>query len=48
LEGKTEFGQSYLDYLRKQAQKFWTMIAFIENDIKPTKKGKFFDRWDSV
>jgi oxygen-independent coproporphyrinogen-3 oxidase len=40
---KTEFGQSYLDYLRKQAQKFLDdELLFIENDIlKPTKKGKF-------
>jgi oxygen-independent coproporphyrinogen-3 oxidase len=40
---KTEFGQSYLDYLMKQAQKFLDdEFLFIENGIlKPTKKGKF-------
>jgi oxygen-independent coproporphyrinogen-3 oxidase len=40
---KTEFGQSYLDYLSKQAQKFLDdELLFIENGIlKPTKKGKF-------
>lgn len=40
---KTEFGQSYLDYLIKQAQKFLDdEFLFIENGIlKPTKKGKF-------
>ena len=40
---KTEFGQTYLDYLQKQAQKFIDdKLLFIENDIlKPTKKGKF-------
>jgi oxygen-independent coproporphyrinogen-3 oxidase len=40
---KTEFGQIYLDYLRKQAQKFIDDdLLFIENGVlKPTKKGKF-------
>jgi oxygen-independent coproporphyrinogen-3 oxidase len=40
---KNEFGQSYLDYLSKQAQKFMDdELLFIENSIlKPTKKGKF-------
>ncbi|MGO4818588.1 radical SAM family heme chaperone HemW [Flavobacterium sp. W22_SRS_FP1] len=40
---KREFGQSYLDYLMKQAQKFLDDdLVCIENDIlKPTKKGKF-------
>ncbi|MEO8254500.1 MAG: radical SAM family heme chaperone HemW [Flavobacterium sp.] len=40
---KTEFGQEYLDYLLKQAQKFLNDdLLFIEKDIlKPTKKGKF-------
>jgi oxygen-independent coproporphyrinogen-3 oxidase len=40
---ETEFGQSYLDYLTKQSQKFLEdEFLFIENDIlKPTKKGKF-------
>ena len=40
---KTEFGQTYLDYLQKQAQKFIDdKLLFTENDIlKPTKKGKF-------
>jgi oxygen-independent coproporphyrinogen-3 oxidase len=40
---ETEFGQSYLDYLIKQSQKFLEdEFLFIENDIlKPTKKGKF-------
>jgi oxygen-independent coproporphyrinogen-3 oxidase len=38
-----EFGQSYLDYLLKQADKFLKDdLLSIENDIlKPTKKGKF-------
>jgi hypothetical protein len=41
--------ESYLDYLRKQAQKFLDdECFFIENDIlKPTKR-ESFDRWDSV
>jgi oxygen-independent coproporphyrinogen-3 oxidase len=40
---KSEFGQSYLDYLSKQAQKFLDdELLFIQNGIlKPTKKGKF-------
>jgi len=40
---KREFGQSHLDYLMKQAQKFLDDdLVYIENDIlKPTKKGKF-------
>jgi len=40
---KSEFGQSYLDYLMKQAQKFLNdELLFIENGVlKPTKKGKF-------
>jgi oxygen-independent coproporphyrinogen-3 oxidase len=40
---KTEFGQLYLDYLHKQAQKFIDDdLLFIENGVlKPTKKGKF-------
>ena len=40
---KSEFGQDYLDYLSKQAQKFLKDdLLFIENAIlKPTKKGKF-------
>jgi oxygen-independent coproporphyrinogen-3 oxidase len=40
---QTEFGQSYLDYLTKQARKFLDdELLFIKNDIlKPTKKGKF-------
>jgi oxygen-independent coproporphyrinogen-3 oxidase len=40
---KSEFGQSYLDYLKQQAQKFLDdELLFIANDIlKPTKKGKF-------
>ncbi|MFA9193126.1 radical SAM family heme chaperone HemW [Flavobacterium sp. FBOR7N2.3] len=40
---QNEFGQDYLDYLSKQAQKFLTDdLLFIENNIlKPTKKGKF-------
>lgn len=40
---QTEFGQTYLDYLMKQAQKFLNdELVFIENNIlKPTKKGKF-------
>ncbi|UQD55837.1 radical SAM family heme chaperone HemW [Flavobacterium sp. K5-23] len=39
----TEFGQTYLDYLMKQAHKFLDDgLLFIENDIlKPTPKGKF-------
>jgi len=38
-----EFGNDYLDYLQKQAQKFIKDdLLFIENNIlKPTKKGKF-------
>ncbi|NGY38951.1 radical SAM family heme chaperone HemW [Flavobacterium sp. XN-5] len=40
---ESEFGQSYLDYLMKQAQKFLNDdLVFIEDNIlKPTKKGKF-------
>ena len=40
---ETEFGQSYLDYLMKQVQKFLIDdLVFIENKVlKPTKKGKF-------
>ncbi|SEA63863.1 oxygen-independent coproporphyrinogen-3 oxidase [Flavobacterium gillisiae] len=40
---KTEFGQTYIDYLMKQAQKFLNdELVFIENNIlRPTKKGKF-------
>lgn len=40
---ETEFGQSYLDYLMKQVQKFLIDdLVFIENNVlKPTKKGKF-------
>lgn len=39
----TEFGNAYLDYLQKQAQKFIKDgLLFIENSIlKPTAKGKF-------
>ena len=38
-----DFGQEYLDYLQKQAQKFLSdELLFLENNIlKPTKKGKF-------
>jgi oxygen-independent coproporphyrinogen-3 oxidase len=38
-----EFGNEYLDYLQKQAQKFIDdNLLFIENSIlKPTQKGKF-------
>jgi oxygen-independent coproporphyrinogen-3 oxidase len=40
---QNEFGQDYLDYLSKQAQKFLNDdLLFIENSIlRPTKKGKF-------
>jgi oxygen-independent coproporphyrinogen-3 oxidase len=40
---ETEFGSKYLDYLKKQVQKFLDDdLVFIENNIlKPTKKGKF-------
>jgi oxygen-independent coproporphyrinogen-3 oxidase len=40
---QTEFGQTYMDYLHKQAQKFMDdKLLFVENGIlKPTKKGKF-------
>lgn len=40
---QNEFGQSYLDYLLKQSQKFLNDdLLFIENNIlKPTLKGKF-------
>jgi len=40
---QTEFGQTYLDYLLKQAEKFLNDdLLFIEDNIlKPTKKGKF-------
>ena len=39
----SEFGQNFLDYLLKQAQKFLNDdLLFIENNIlKPTPKGKF-------
>ena len=39
----TEFGNDYLDYLQKQAQKFIDNdLLFVENSIlKPTQKGKF-------
>jgi len=39
----TEFGNDYLDYLQKQAQKFINDgLLFIDNNIlKPTPKGKF-------
>ena len=38
-----EFGNEYLDYLQKQAQKFINdNLLFVESNIlKPTKKGKF-------
>ena len=38
-----EFGQDYLNYLKKQSQKFLKdELLFIENEVlKPTKKGKF-------
>ena len=38
-----DFGQGYVDYLQKQAQKFLSdELLFLENNIlKPTKKGKF-------
>jgi oxygen-independent coproporphyrinogen-3 oxidase len=38
-----EFGRDYLDYLKKQSQKFLKdEFLFIENEVlKPTKKGKF-------
>jgi oxygen-independent coproporphyrinogen-3 oxidase len=40
---KMEFGDEYLKYLNKQAQKFLDDdLVFIENNIlKPTRKGKF-------
>jgi oxygen-independent coproporphyrinogen-3 oxidase len=40
---ETEFGTDYLDYLKRQAQKFLDDdLVFIENNIlKPTAKGKF-------
>jgi oxygen-independent coproporphyrinogen-3 oxidase len=40
---ETEFGLDYLNYLKKQSQKFLNdELLFIENDIlKPTAKGKF-------
>ena len=40
---ENEFGQDYLDYLKKQFQKFLKdELLFIENGVlKPTKKGKF-------
>jgi oxygen-independent coproporphyrinogen-3 oxidase len=40
---EAEFGQTYSDYLHKQAQKFIDdKLLFIENGLlKPTKKGKF-------
>ena len=41
-----EFGQDYLNYLKKQSQKFLKdELLFIENEVlKPTKKGKFLTR----
>ncbi len=40
---ESEFGKTYLDYLKKQAHKFLNDdLLFIENNIlKPTRKGKF-------
>lgn len=40
---ETEFGQDYLNYLKKQSQKFLDdELVFIEDNIlKPTAKGKF-------
>ena len=40
---ETEFGSKYLEYLKKQVQKFLNDdLVFIENNIlKPTRKGKF-------
>lgn len=40
---ETEFGQTYFEYLMKQAQKFLNdELLFVEDNIlKPTKKGKF-------
>ena len=40
---ENEFGNDYLNYLKKQSQKFLKdELLFIENEVlKPTKKGKF-------
>ena len=40
---ESEFGPTYLDYLKKQGQKYLDDdLLLIENNIlKPTKKGKF-------
>jgi oxygen-independent coproporphyrinogen-3 oxidase len=40
---ENEFGKDYLDYLKKQSQKYLKdELLFIENEVlKPTKKGKF-------
>ena len=40
---ENEFGIDYLNYLKKQSQKYLKdELLFIENEIlKPTKKGKF-------
>jgi oxygen-independent coproporphyrinogen-3 oxidase len=46
---EAEFGQTYSDYLHKQAQKFIDdKLLFIENGLlKPTKKRKVSDGWYS-
>lgn len=40
---ETEFGLDYLDYLKKQSQKFLNddLVAIENNILKPTAKGKF-------
>ena len=40
---QAEFGQTYLDYLMKQTQKFRNdgLVSIENNVLKPTKKGKF-------
>ncbi|MBG6062808.1 oxygen-independent coproporphyrinogen-3 oxidase [Flavobacterium sp. CG_9.1] len=40
---QAEFGQTYLDYLMKQTQKFRNdgLVSIDNNVLKPTKKGKF-------
>ncbi len=40
---ENEFGKDYLDYLKKQSQKYLKdKLLFVENEVlKPTKKGKF-------
>ena len=40
---ETEFGDEYLDYLQKQAQKFLNddLLSIDDNILKPTAKGKF-------